>query len=630
MRIIREEEPQKPSTRLSTTDQLPSIATNRHSEPARLSKEVRGELDWVVMKALEKDRNRRYDTANGLAADIQRHLNDEPLEACPPSAAYRFRKFAKRNRTKLVAGALVATALVVALGGIATGIGWAMRDRAAREEQLALERTARQAKVSGQLELILDDVARLEQAAKWTEALSSARRAEPVLASGEASPDIQERFRQALADLELVQRLDQIRARSGTVWVTDSALLLAAQSDREYTAAFRQAGIDIDALPVKEAVHRITSRRAIAAALLPAIDDWTAVRIMGKGVEVRSMDKDEPAPRRLIDVLRAADPDPWRQRAREAMARRDWSALADLVKSADLDRQPAATLTLLYSALWASGNVREQELILRRAQWKYPADFWINHRLGVDLIWQGPSQRVEEGIGYMRAAVAIRPENAGAISNLGNGFLALRDYDQAIACFRRAIEMSPTYSGAYCNLGEALSQKGLYDDAIAAFMEAIKLKPDFANAIADLSMIHSSRTEVHLRNARGAMELAEKAVEIEPQASNYWTVLGIARYRESQWQEARTAFDKSLQLGTDSSGGAFRYADAIDWFFLAMSNWQLGQKDEARQCYDRAVQGMEKVQTWQTDVNQLRRFQAEAEELLKINDEKPTTKPQTN
>ena len=138
--------------------------------------------------------------------------------------------------------------------------------------------TARQAKVSGQLELILDDVARLEQAEKWSEALVSARRAEPALAAGEAPPDIQERVRQALADLELVQRLDEIRAQSGTVWVAWSLITLAAQADQEYTAAFRQAGIDVDALPVKEAVDRITARRAIAAALLPALDDWVAVR----------------------------------------------------------------------------------------------------------------------------------------------------------------------------------------------------------------------------------------------------------------------------------------------------------------------------------------------------------------
>ena len=113
LRIIREEEPPKPSTRLSSSDTLPSIAANRHTEPARLSKDVRGELDWIVMKALEKDRNRRYETASGFAADIERHLHDEPVEAGPPSAAYRFRKFAKRNKAALTTAVLVCVVLVL-------------------------------------------------------------------------------------------------------------------------------------------------------------------------------------------------------------------------------------------------------------------------------------------------------------------------------------------------------------------------------------------------------------------------------------------------------------------------------------------------------------------------------------
>src|SRR5207302_7761808 len=78
LRLIREEEPPRPSTRLSTTDEMPSVAANRGLEPKKLSGLVRGELDWIVMKALEKDRNRRYETANGFAQDIQRYLADEP------------------------------------------------------------------------------------------------------------------------------------------------------------------------------------------------------------------------------------------------------------------------------------------------------------------------------------------------------------------------------------------------------------------------------------------------------------------------------------------------------------------------------------------------------------------------
>jgi len=115
LRVIREEEPPKPSTRLSSTDELPSISAQRQSEPAKLTKLVRGELDWIVMKALEKDRDRRYETANGLAMDIQRYLADEQVLACPPSAGYRLRKFARKNQTALTTATVIGLLLVAGI-----------------------------------------------------------------------------------------------------------------------------------------------------------------------------------------------------------------------------------------------------------------------------------------------------------------------------------------------------------------------------------------------------------------------------------------------------------------------------------------------------------------------------------
>jgi WD40 repeat protein/serine/threonine protein kinase len=117
LRTIREEEPPRPSTRLGTTVELPAIAANRGLEPKRLSGLVRGELDWIVMKCLEKERNRRYETANSLARDIERYLNGELVQACPPSVGYRLRKWARRHRPVLLAAAaLVAVLVAVALG----------------------------------------------------------------------------------------------------------------------------------------------------------------------------------------------------------------------------------------------------------------------------------------------------------------------------------------------------------------------------------------------------------------------------------------------------------------------------------------------------------------------------------
>ncbi len=131
-RIIREVDPPKPSTRLSQSGSLPEVASHRRSEPARLSAMVRGDLDWIVMRALDKDRARRYDTASALAADISRHLAGQPVEAAPPSLPYRARKFVRRNRALVASGAAIVGALV--LGVVGTSVGLVRADAATAEE----------------------------------------------------------------------------------------------------------------------------------------------------------------------------------------------------------------------------------------------------------------------------------------------------------------------------------------------------------------------------------------------------------------------------------------------------------------------------------------------------------------
>ena len=121
LRMIREVEPLRPSVRLSTTEELPTIAANRGLEPKKLNGLIRGELDWIVMKCLEKDRERRYQTANDLALDLERYLADLPVEASPPSAAYRLRKFLRRHRGPVAAASI--TFLALAGGIIGTSIG---------------------------------------------------------------------------------------------------------------------------------------------------------------------------------------------------------------------------------------------------------------------------------------------------------------------------------------------------------------------------------------------------------------------------------------------------------------------------------------------------------------------------
>ncbi len=222
LRIIREEEPPKPSTRLSTAEGLPNIAASRGSEPKKLTGLVQGELDWIVMKALEKDRNRRYDTANDLAADIQRYLHDQPVQACPASAIYRFRKFAQRHKIGVAASLAVAVAVLVGVGGTTAGMIWALRERKAAEVNAAQARTeaARSAQVAHFLKDMLQGVAPSKALGRDTAMLreivdNTAKRIDQEL---KEQPDVQIEMRLILGkvyfDLQLYREMERNARRT--------------------------------------------------------------------------------------------------------------------------------------------------------------------------------------------------------------------------------------------------------------------------------------------------------------------------------------------------------------------------------------------------------------------------------
>ena len=155
-RTIREQEPLRPSTRLSTLSgqELSTTAQRRGLDAPKLVSEIRGDLDWIIMKALEKDRSRRYETANGLAADVQRHLKNELVVACPPSAVYRFQKLIRRNRLAFTTVGAVAAALLVGFG-VSTWMFF--RERAAKREQIHLRE---QVEIARQNDIRLRDLDR--------------------------------------------------------------------------------------------------------------------------------------------------------------------------------------------------------------------------------------------------------------------------------------------------------------------------------------------------------------------------------------------------------------------------------------------------------------------------------------
>jgi len=159
IRMIREEEPSRPSKRLSTDEGLPSLAALRQMEPRRLMTVLRGELDWVVMKCLEKQRDRRYETAGALNRDVQRYLADEPVEARPPSVVYRLRKFVSRHSGRVIAAGLILVALMSVAGILIVGALYARAERERREEIAARDQAIEQRQLADDLRRVAERAA---------------------------------------------------------------------------------------------------------------------------------------------------------------------------------------------------------------------------------------------------------------------------------------------------------------------------------------------------------------------------------------------------------------------------------------------------------------------------------------
>lgn len=168
-RTLREKEPPRPSARLKalSPEELAQVARCRNSDPLRLAALYRGDLDWIVMKALEKDRRRRYETSNGLAVDIQRHLGNEPVMARPPSRVYRFQKLVRRNRGVFAAVGAVAITLIA---GMATSTWLFLREREARQRAVAAEQQETRLRHDAELRQKITQAALLVSQEKFKEA----------------------------------------------------------------------------------------------------------------------------------------------------------------------------------------------------------------------------------------------------------------------------------------------------------------------------------------------------------------------------------------------------------------------------------------------------------------------------
>jgi serine/threonine protein kinase/Tfp pilus assembly protein PilF len=522
---------------------LRQIAFEEPKRPRKINKSVPVELETIVLKAVEKNPADRYATAQELADDLRRFLEDRPIRARRLTLLQIMRKWARRHQAVVSTASAAGAVLLAVLAG---SIGWVARDAAARRAQT--ERLVTSA---------LEESASWQEQRRLLETLSAARRAEGLLAGADVDQALRQRVRARLADLKLLDRLENIRIEQLTA-VKDGNFDLQG-ADALYGQTFRDAGLDVEALPPNEVGQRIAAS-TVAAELAAVLDQWASARVGNRGVDDSSW-KD------LLRIARLADPDVWRTRLREALERLDGQALRSLASSEEVFDLAPATLFLLGDAFQAAEQTRTQvEVFLRKAQRRHPNDFWLNINLWQHFAYMQPPQ-TEETLRFATVAAALRPDSPGAHLNLANALNAKGQLDEPIAEYGEAIRVKKDYAEAHCNLGNAVREKGLLDEAIGEYSEAIHIKKDYAEAHNNLgiALYNKGKFDEAITEIREAIRIKDDYAEAHHN-------LGVALADKGQFDEAIAEQLKALRIKDD-------YAEAHNSLGVALAG--KGQFDEA-------------------------------------------------
>jgi serine/threonine protein kinase/Flp pilus assembly protein TadD len=495
------------------------IAFEEPTPPRRLNGAIPVEMQTIVLKALEKNPADRYSTAKELADDLRRFLEDRAIRARPPGLWQRGMKWARRHRPLVVAATV---ALLASLTALAGSIGWALHDRADRETET--ERVVADA---------LRESDSWQQQGRLPEALSAARRADGLVDSGTAGQALRQRVRARRADLELLNRMDEA-SLAGTAAVTDDHFDYEAV-DASYAKAFREAGLDLDALSDDEAVARVKGT-SVAAELASYLDHWGLMRF-------RTLGPPDPSWRRLLSVARGADPDDVRRRLREAWASRRTPLMLEVAGSDDAFRLLPRTLGVLADNLLDIGAAEQAERLLREARRRYPDDFWVNQHLAFYFFEHSKPVRLEEAVRYFTVSAAVRPQSPGAHLNLGAALAKQHRLDDAIAEWREAVRLKKDYAAAHAWLGWALIQQGQPDEALAAFRDAVRFQPGNAEIHRTFGM--ALRDSGHLDEA---VTEFQAAIRLKPAFAQAHRTLADCLSEKGLKDQAIAEYHKALDL----------------------------------------------------------------------------------
>jgi serine/threonine protein kinase/Flp pilus assembly protein TadD len=638
-RIIREEEPPRPSTRFSNPGQATvTVSANRRSDPKRLSQLFRGELDWIVMKALEKDRNRRYETASAFAADVDRYLHDEPVQAYPPSVGYRLRKVARRNKGAVAAALAAALAVLLAVVGLAVSNVLIRQEQArTKDEKERTEKAQKLAqdgaeKVQRELEglkaanALLDRGRWYAKRRDWDDADAALTKA-VQLRPDHVSVWVERGDLYALLGLWDLAAVDFARERelgqpdAIMRWHRHALLSLYVGDADGYRKVCRRMREHFSGT-VKMSFATEVIRTCILAPgpdadfaqlvelAQHALDDSPgSYRLYLLGIAQYRAGQYEPAVRRLRESLRG--PPDW--------VGREISYPVLAMAHHRLGQTAAARQALDAAAKaidrWTRERYENQEEM-----------HWIHH-LGATAYWPITWwDWLECQLYYREASVLIDgspPRDDPRLQVLrARAFAGLRWSLKAVAEYDAALKLSPQDPQirleAHRTRGYCCTREGRWGEAAAEFAKACELGPNDSYLWRFRAVAHVAAGDVAAyRQACTAMVERFEKTEDRDTAANvllvgvlrgdtlpdmarllpltrvadpiwHWGtwVRGAALYRAGRYEESVRSFETAAKMYRPR---------AWDWCFLAMAHHRLGHAEEARRCLVEAARWIDEA-----------------------------------
>jgi serine/threonine protein kinase/Flp pilus assembly protein TadD len=646
-RIIREEDPPSPSTRLSSTagETQTSVAAHRHIDPRGLSRLVRGDLDWIVMKALEKDRNRRYETANGLAMDVQRYLNDEPVLACPPSFWYRFRKLARRNKRAF--GAASTAALLVLLTAISLAVSNVrIRQEQARTKKEMVRAENAQKLAENRAEEIRQGVERLKAAdgllergrwyvgeMRWDDAHSAFTKAielypEHATMWGERGDLYAGLGLWDLAAADFAREMELREPDAASRWFQYALLRLSIGDSDGYGKVCRRMrerfARTLDALSASDMVRTYVLSPGAEADLAWTVElaqkclasapdaHWL---LFAAGVAHYRAGQYEQAVQQLRESLKLGPH--WTGRSRTypilAMAHRRLGQESEARQALDAASEAIDRCT------------RERFLGGERRHWVFhqgvtghwPTDWWDyleaqHYYRAANLLIKGSSPPDDPRLHVLRAlafaglrrnssadveyaaALKLRPDDQQvrleAHRSAGYTAVGRRQWDRAATEFTKASEMAPDDAYLWRFRAVAYLAAGDLDDYRQTCLAALeRFESTTDHSVAGNVVLVCVLRDDALPDVARLLPLARVAARWFS-CGDY--LLGGALYRAGRHDEAVKCFEEAAK--------SFR-PGASEWSFLAMAHHRLGHADEARRCLAEAARWIDEANRHEGD-----------------------------